>query len=120
MRRTNFIEHRGKKILHMNFTHMSFDELEEAIEEAKPIIASEPPHSILGLLDVTGTPVSRSIAASWKVFAAHNEPYIKTSALVGVEGIKKIIYQAVLKVTGRKNLILKSSFQKAKDWLVAL
>ena len=117
MGRTNFIEHRGKRILHMNFTHLSPEELSDAIEEARPIIASEPPHSILGLLDVTGTPVSKSIAASWKAFAAHNAPYINISALVGVDGIKHIIFQAVINVTGRKNLILKSSFQEAKDWL---
>jgi hypothetical protein len=52
-----------------------------------------------------------------KEFTKHNEPYMKITALIGVEGIKKVIYDAVLLFTKRKNLILKNSKEEALDWL---
>jgi len=54
-----------------------------------------------------------------KEFIKHNEHYIKITALIGVEGLKKVSYSGVLLFAGCKNLILKDTKQEAMDWLAA-
>ena len=42
------------------------------------------------------------------------------TALVGVEGLQKVIYYGVLMFTKRTNLMLKNSRGEALDWLAAV
>jgi len=51
-----------------------------------------------------------------KEFVIHNKPYVVASAVVGVTGLKQIIYNAVMKFSGRK-LTAFDSLAEAKDWL---
>jgi hypothetical protein len=112
-----WIQHKGKNILYMKIASETTEELKERIENIKPVVAKEPPHSILCIADVTNGKFNPEMTQMLKEFTKHNEPYIKMTALVGVEGLKKIIYNAVLTFTKRKNLILKDSKQQALDWL---
>ena len=45
---------------------------------------------------------------------------MKMTALVGVEGLQKVIYFAVLTFTKRTNIVLKNSRPEALDWLVSM
>jgi len=45
-----------------------------------------------------------------------NKPYVVAAAVVGVTGLKQIIYNAVMKFSGRK-LTAFDSLAEAKDWL---
>jgi hypothetical protein len=51
-----------------------------------------------------------------KEFTRHNKPYVIAAAVVGITGLKQIIYNAVLKFSGR-NLVAFDSVDRAKDWL---
>jgi hypothetical protein len=117
MSRTRFITHREKKILLMDFSYIEPNDVQAAIEQARDIIAVQPPASVLGLLDVTGSPFNKKIVTLPKQFARHNAPYIKTTVVVGVEEIKGVIFNAVLMFTGRKNIVLRNSLEEAKNWL---
>ena len=110
-------EYKGKRIFYMDFAFKKYAEALQAIAEARPIIDKQPPNSVLGLVDVRESPFNREVAQALKDFANANKPYMKTSAVVGVDGIKMVIFNAVLKFTGRKNLVLKSTVEEAKDWL---
>jgi len=46
-----------------------------------------------------------------------NTPYIKCSAVYGVEGLKEVIFNGILSFTGRKNLVLFKTLEEAKDFL---
>ena len=118
MSNSNFIEFKKKRILFMNFADLDLEGVVTEIDAVSEIVAKEPPKSLLVLADLTKSQISKEVAAKWKAFAKHNEPYVKVTALVGVEGIKKVIYQAVLKFSGRKNLILFKSIEEAEEWLV--
>ncbi|HRU39179.1 MAG TPA: hypothetical protein P5511_04820 [Candidatus Goldiibacteriota bacterium] len=120
MASVEWIEHNGKRILYMNYAYSKYAEVSEAIEKTKQMTAKEPLSSVLGIVDVRGSPFNREISAALKDLAEHNKPYIKMSVVVGVEGIKKVIYQGVMKFTGRKNLILKDTLEEAKDFLAGL
>jgi hypothetical protein len=51
-----------------------------------------------------------------KEFAAHNKPYVKASTVVGITGLKKIIYDAVL-MFSKRNISTFDSIDPAKEWL---
>ena len=112
-----WIQHKGKRILYMDIAVQTTEELIDITERIKPIVEKEPPYSIFCLCSVKGTKFNTEITQILKEFTKHNEPYIKITALIGVEGLKKIIYDAVLLFTKRKNLILKNSKEEALDWL---
>ncbi|OGW37137.1 MAG: hypothetical protein A2010_00025 [Nitrospirae bacterium GWD2_57_9] len=53
-----------------------------------------------------------------KEFALHNKPYVKAGAVIGITGLKRIIYGAVMAFSRRKI----ESFddrEQAKQWLAA-
>lgn len=120
MASVNWIEHKGKRILYMNYAYSKYDEVAKAIEETKMLVVKEPPVSVLGIVDVRESPFNREISAALKDLAEHNKPYIKMSVVVGVEGIKRVIYNGVIKFTGRKNLLLKDTLDEAKEFLAEL
>jgi hypothetical protein len=117
MERIKFIEHKGKKILHLDFTQARADEVIQIIREAKGVIAAQPEKSILTLTDVTNIKFNSAAADAMKEFASHNKPYVSAAAVVGVTGLKQVIYNAVVRFTGR-NLVAFDSHGQAKDWLV--
>ena len=116
--RIKFIEHKGRRILHLDFTQARADEVIQIIGKAKGVIAAQPAGSIRTLTDVTDIKFNTAATEAMKEFASHNKPYVTAAAVVGVTGLKKIIYNAVVKFSGR-NLVAFDSHGQAKDWLVA-
>jgi hypothetical protein len=119
MASVKFIEHKGKRILHMDFAYSEMKEVMDAIDEAAALVEKEPPMSVLGLVDVSVSRFDKELTDKLKEFTAHNKPYMRMTAIVGIEKIKKVIYLAVMAFSGRKNLILKDTVEEAKDWLAA-
>ncbi|MDA8099007.1 MAG: hypothetical protein M0042_05220 [Nitrospiraceae bacterium] len=118
MERVKFIEHKGRRILHLDFTHARTDEVLAIIREAKTVIAAQPPQSVRTLTDVTEIKFNTETADAMKQFVAHNKPFVTAAAVVGITGLKQIIYNAVVKFSGR-NLVAFDSAGPAKDWLAA-
>ncbi len=115
-----WINHKGKRVLLIDFSNSGIDQINATIAQAKPLIAREPPLSILCLVDTTGSKFDIKISKALQEFSAHNKPYMKMTALVGVEGLQKVIYFAVLTFTKRTNIVLKNSREEALDWLVSM
>ena len=114
----SFITHKGVKILYEDFSKSKTDEVLALIEQAKPIIRSQPEKSVLALLSVKDSSFDNTVTDALKQFAKGNEPYIKCAAIYGIEGLKEIIFRGVLAFTGRKNLIICKTLEDAKDFLV--
>ena len=118
MSEVKFTNHNGTKILLLDFSYSEGEDILKTIKEAEQIISAQPHDSVLSLVDVRGGIIlSKGLTAALKGFAMHNKPYMKMSVVVGVEGLKKIIYQGVLFFTNRKNIILRNSLEEAKDFL---
>jgi len=116
MERVQFIQHRGKKIMHINFADCKADEILAIIDQAKAAIRTQAKQSVLTLTDVTNTAFNSKVSDALKEFVVHNKPYVVASAVVGVTGLKQIIFNAVMKFSGRK-LTAIDSLAEAKDWL---
>jgi len=118
MDRTKFIEHKDKQILLVDFSGIKpGEEFNEAVEESKKIIHSQPEKSVLALFDATDGHFDQEVINKLKEFAASNTPYIKTSALVGVTGLLNIALMTISKFAGRDFKTF-STREEALEWLV--
>ncbi len=111
------MDHRGKQILYLNFAQAKPGEVLETIIHAKAVIAAKPHNSVLVLTNVSNAGFNSEVSDAMKEFVIHNKPFVKASGVVGITGLKQIIYNAVLKFSGR-NLVAFDTFDQARDWLV--
>jgi hypothetical protein len=119
MERVKFVLHEAATILVVDLSGSA--DLEENIAvlaKARAIIGSRPPKSMLLLTNVTGTPFNVRNVDDIKAYAKFNTPYVKASAVVGVTGIKKVILDAVIRLTGR-SIVSFATEEEALDWLAA-
>ncbi len=119
MKRSYWLEHKGKRILFIDFAHTDLSGITEAISQAKPAIEGEPRHSVLCLVETHGTRLSVPIGQAIMSFTLHNKPFMKMTAIVGVDGLQQVILNSAIIFTKRTNLIVKKSREEALDFLVA-
>ncbi len=114
--RVNFIKHHGKEILVLDFSNCSIDEVCSTIVAAKSVIRAQPQKSLLTLSNVTNARFNEEVTQQMKEFTAHNKPYVKAAAVIGISGFKKIIFEAVM-MFSKRNIQTFSTTDEAKDWL---
>jgi hypothetical protein len=93
------------------------DEFLASEAEARAWIAGQPAKSVLSVFDATGAVYNLEVVNVLKDFAKHNEPFMKASTVVGVEGLLNLALTAVSRFTGRTFKTFKDR-QSAMDWLV--
>lgn len=86
------------------------------LNEARQLIDAQPPKSVLLLTNCIQTHYEAEGAEAIKAYSKANSPYVKASAVTGVVGIKKILLNAIVKLTGR-NIVAVDTVEQALDWL---
>ncbi len=118
MSRTRFIEHKGKRILFLDFSNvLDPDDGLRYIEEARAIVARQPERSLRTLVYVAGARFDARISRALKEFAMHNKPFVIASAVVGLSGLHRVVLNAVTTFT-RRHIPTFPTLDAAKDWLV--
>lgn len=108
--------HKGKTICIVDLSEQNADQAVAILDQAQPQIAKLEPKSGLILTDVTNAKYTSDASNSLKQFASKNTPYVKASAVVGAEGLRKILLEAV-RVFSKRNIKAFNSKQEAMDWL---
>jgi len=116
--RIHFISHKGKKILLMDCTNCSPDELERIARLVPQFAATNPKGSVLLLADFTGAKFHKRIMDSIKEGIVLDRPYLKRSAWVGVDGLPKVFYEN-LKAFSQRDLPTFNTREEALEWLVS-
>ena len=119
MERTRFIEHRGKRILLLDYAGMR--DPQEAIREVRhsmEVVAQQPKSSLLVLTQVRDARYNAAVLQQMKELAAHNAPYVKASAIVGMSGLHRIAYQAVI-LFSKRNIRVFDTDEEALEWLAS-
>ena len=117
MDRVKYLNHRGREILVQDLTDSkSIEENIGVFDQSQGIIFAQPPKSVLLLTVLINTHYSSKAVDRLKKFSVEVTPYIKASAAVGITGIKKVVYQALSTLIGRK-IHLFDSIDQALDWL---
>ncbi len=114
--RVRFLNHREKEILLLDFSNTDADEVIKIIDHAKDLISTRPAQSLLTLTDVTNARFNERVGQGMKEFALYNKPYVKAGAVVGITGLKRIIFGAVMAFTQRE-LEPFDSREEALHWL---
>jgi hypothetical protein len=116
--RIRTITHSGRKIIFQDFSHMKpGEEFQRNIQRAQVLIRAGPRKSVLSLSDVGGSTFNSEVVRTFKDFTKGNEPYIRASAIVGVDGLIRVGLKGVALASGRTFGIFDTK-QEAIDWLV--
>lgn len=89
-----------------------------AIDEVRGLVAGQPQGSLLTLTSVAGSTFDPGIIQALNELALHNKPFVEAAALVGLSGLQRVAYAAVLLWSGR-NVPAFREINEAKEWLVA-
>ncbi|MBN1474406.1 MAG: hypothetical protein JW914_07310 [Syntrophaceae bacterium] len=117
-----FIEHRDKKVFYLNFSNMEKDAIPVFMEEAKKALSAYEPSSVLFLANVEKMKFDKDIVKSFIEFFKFTKTYTKKTAVIGLDTLKKMLYETVLTLSGRGKENIRvfdgpNADAKAKDWL---
>jgi hypothetical protein len=116
--RIRFIDHHGKRILLVDLSNCSADEVEEIARRVPDYITVQPLGSVLALTDFTGASFDRDAIRAIKETAVFDKPFVKKSALIGTEDLPSSFYDE-LKSYSRRDLLIFKTREEALDWLAA-
>ena len=106
-------------VLYLNFANLDIDEAHEVINYSAGIVEKMPKSSICTLTNITGANFNQALIDALKEFAKKNKPHVIAGAVIGVDGIKKTLFNVILMVSGRKNLKMFDKEDDALTWLAA-
>ncbi|MDQ7797704.1 MAG: hypothetical protein RDU76_02000 [Candidatus Edwardsbacteria bacterium] len=117
MERVYFVKHKNRDILVVDISGIrNVEESIATLQNGTRLVKTQALGSVLLLTNVSGTHYDTSGADAIKTYSKENTPFIKASAVVGVSGIKRLIFNTIIKITGRKIMPFDDA-EAAKDWL---
>ena len=112
------VTHNKVEIIILDLTGGQPDEILQALRDAHHHISTLPPKSALVLSQVKDTAYNSILSNIVKDFTASNTPYIKASAVVGADGLRKVLLQTVISLTKREIKTFPTQ-EEALDWLAS-
>ena len=120
MERVQFIEHRGARILSVDYSWIATsDELRQAVGEANGVIRAQPLQSVLVLANVEGVPYNMENVSILREAVAANRPYVRARAVHGLSPIAHLSFRALAQIGGPRMESFPDA-ETARDWLAAL
>lgn len=102
MDRIRFITHREQRILLVDFTDSTPEEMAAIADQVPDTITREPLGSLLLLGDFSRAQFSRGAFEHVKIAAALDQPHLKRSAWVLTENLPKAMYDSVRSFSARE------------------
>ncbi len=115
----SFLDHKGKRILRLDYTGLSPPEIIALMKEAGPIIAAQARRSVRLLSVAAGIRVTAEGVDALRAFAMQNEPFVLASAIVGATSFQRAAITLTITSRGRLNVETFDDEEQAKDWLAA-
>lgn len=117
MPKVEIINHRGKNIVYTDLANAGVADFPSVLEDATKAIVSNPQGSVLTVTDVTDAKYNRETVRIMNNYVAFISPYLKAGAVVGVTGLKKVVYDAIMQFYKVKYPLF-ATVEQACDWLV--
>lgn len=119
MKKLEILQHEGKEIYFLDFSGMKNEaEIQALIAEGKRHIRSKNQQSVYSLTNIEEMHFNSEIKELFTEFIKGNKSFIKASAVLGVTGLRQIVFNGVMKLTGRE-IRLFDNADVAKKWLVS-
>ncbi len=117
MKKTQLISHKGLQIYYSDFSNLKeLADFDDAINEVNSYIRSQPQNSIYTLTNFSKTFFNSTITKKISDMAAGNKPFVKTNAVIGLGGLTKIVFDGIIRVTGRDSKSF-NTIEEAKEYL---
>lgn len=116
MERIEFIEHKGKKILLIDFSGCSPREIMMLCTAAREVIGRQPKGSVLAMADFTGATFNKDAVTRIQEVTTVDAPFVKRAAWVGTESLPETYYKAIQTFSTREFVSFKTRAE-ALDWL---
>ena len=118
MERVCFVEHRGTRILRVDYSGIEDpEELRGVVRMASALVQNHEPHSLLVLVDLTGVPHSLVTAAILHQGVAESRPYVRARAVIGLSPFAAMSFEIAATIF-RNPMASFSDPAEAKDWLL--
>lgn len=102
MRKPELVNYKEKSIFYMDFSGLrNTEEITALLNQSKEYIRSQPERSLLVLTNIEGMHFNNEVKTMFSDFVSGNKPYVKASAVYGISGLQRIIYNGVMRITGR-------------------
>jgi hypothetical protein len=108
-----YVQHRGARVLRIDYSELSREKLVEAAAHIRRIVTAEPPRSVR-TLTLLNTLLTADAAEALKEAAVANAMHIRASAVVGTAFWRSLAAQ----VPGREMRLFDDE-ASALDWLAA-
>jgi hypothetical protein len=115
--RIHFIEHQGKQILLIDYSHATVQQMLLLLEHVRITVARHARESLLILADFSGAVVDRTVATRIKEVLTLDRPFVKKAAWVGTENIPRAFMESFHTFSQREIATFKMR-EEAMDWLV--
>jgi hypothetical protein len=117
--RIHFVEHRGKQILLLDFSHANAHEMQLLLEFVRVTVAKHGHDraALVTLADFTGSEVDHAVAMRIKEVLTLDRPFVKKTAWVGAETIPHAFMENFQNFSQREITTFKTR-EEAMDWLV--
>jgi hypothetical protein len=123
--RTQWIQHKGKRIFQVDARSAGHDEQLETLREYAKALSLEPDASVRLLVLAGDFDFHPDVVAKSKTFLLEGQPKVIRSALVGVDGILKIAIEGFITMARFLGMSMNQdrgrhfeTEEEAKDWLV--
>ena len=110
----------GKSFVEIDFSGLM--ETDNFLDLAKKInqdISKYPKKSVYTITNIENIRwFEQSIRDIVVAYMKGNEPYVKYGAVIGLDGVSRLLVSSIIKMTGRKNMYLAFSKEQAIEWLL--
>ncbi len=116
--RSEWIEHKGKKIFYQNFSKNFYNSaaVRQELAEVQKVVISQPLNSALVLSDFRDTNVGSDLLSQMNAASAATKAYVHKTAVLGVTGVKRKLADLLIAITGQP-LKYFDDIELAKNWL---
>jgi hypothetical protein len=115
--RIHFIEHKGKQILLLDFSHATIPQMQLLLEHVRMTVAQHARESVVTLADYTGAEIDHAVAMKIKEVLTLDHPFVKKTAWVGTESIPHAFLEN-FHTFSRREIVTFKTREEAMEWLV--
>ena len=102
MERIRYVDHDGKKVLLVDMSGLTAEEVAAVADEVPGYVITQPDRSVLLLADFTGAKVSKESAERIKIAAVKNRQHLRRSAWVFNGNIPKPLHDSIKTFSSRE------------------
>ena len=118
LERVSFERFKSLRYLYNNMADCLPNQAEECLYKSHELMSHEPENSVYVLANVKGIRFNKDIIQVFKDVTKKNAPYVKTTAVYGLDGFAKLLINTVVKFSRREMRVF-DDLDQAKEWLLA-